>query len=702
MAIIGTIRERFGVLISILIGGALLVFLIMAALNSESSVFRNQKTKIAEINGTSIEFNEFASIENSNTEQYEMFNANGKAIDEQTRQSIREQSWNELVQKTIYQHKYDQLGIMVSNEELQSQLAGNNPHQVIRQQFGDPKTGQFSPSNVTRFLNSEDFKSNKENVQKRWFFIKEYVSKDRYSNKFNKLLTKGFYVPKFMVDMDAKEKTDKANFQYAFVPYTTIADDKVKPTDDEIKEYAENHKKLYAKEEEERKIDFVSFDLVPSAEDITAANHSLAILVDSFHRAKDDSLMVAANSETDVDGKYYTKATLPSSIKDTFFSKAVKAVVGPYTEGGFIKISKIVNRKPMPDSVKASHILLAAQGGDTSVVNRRADSILAAIKKGANFAELAKKYSADPGSKDKGGDLGYFPSGRMVPEFDAACFNGKKGDIKKVLTQFGIHLIAVVDQKGINNSVQVFTIAKSLLPSRATEQSVTAKANEFASKNNTGAAFDAAAKTMGVQNRGLKQNDATIMGINGSARELIKNFVFGEDTKVGNVSNVVTIDNKLVIAKLSAIAEKGKVDIETNKGAIENEIRKQKKIDMIAKDMATKLAGKSSIAEAASAIGDSVHTAVGVSFSQPSLSTGYEPAVVGAAFGLKQGAISKPIGGNGGVFVITVNGIEAGQPNPMMNNRANLESQYSGGIEYRLLGELKKHTDITDKRISFF
>jgi peptidyl-prolyl cis-trans isomerase D len=200
----------------------------------------------------------------------------------------------------------------------------------------------------------------------------------------------------------------------------------------------------------------------------------------------------------------------------------------------------------------------------------------------------------------------------------------------------------------------------------------------------------------------LKQNDATIMGINGSARELIKNFVFGEDTKVGNVSSVITIDNKLVIAKVASIAEKGKVDIEANKATIENEIRKQKKIEMISKDITAKITGKSSIAEAAASIGDTVHTAVGVNFSQPSLSTGYEPAIVGAAFGLKQGAISKPIGGNGGVFIITVNAIEVGQPNPMMNNRANLESQYSSGIEYRLLGEIKKHSDITDKRISFF
>jgi len=701
MAIIGKIRERFGVVVSIIIGLSLLGFLLMSALNSESSLFRNRDTVIAKVDGQKVEFNEFASIENRNTEQYELFNSNGKAVDEQIRQSIREQSWNEVIQNSLFDKKYDELGIMVSNEELQAQLASNNPHQVIRQQFSDPKTGQFSPANITRFLNSDVYKNNQDNWQKRWMYIKDFINKDRFSNKFYKLLSKGFYVPKFMMEMDAKEKGDKVNFQFAMVPYSSISDDKVKPTDAEIKEYAEKHIRQYAKEEEERKVDFVTFDLVPSAEDIMAANAKLAVLVDSFHRAKNDSIFVAANSELDVDGKYYTKANMPSSIKDTFFSKAVKAVVGPYTEAGFVKISKIVNRKPMADSVKASHILLAAQG-DTASANKTADSILAAIKKGANFADLARKYSADPGSKDKGGDLGFFPSGRMVPEFDAACFNGKKGEIKKVLTQFGIHLILIVDQKGMNNSVQVFTVAKSLNPSRATEQAVNAKANEFASKNTSAAAFDAAAKNLGVQNRMIKHNDATLNGVNGNARDFIKNFVYGDDAKVGLVSSVYTIDNKLVVAKISSIVNKGEADIETFKGAIENEIRKQKKIEMISKDVAAKISGKSSLAEAASAIGDSIHTAKGIMFSQPFMSIGYEPALVGSAFGLKQGTLSKPVAGNAGVFILTTENIEATQPNPMMNNRSNIENQYNNGLEYRLITELKKRVDIQDNRSKFF
>jgi hypothetical protein len=158
----------------------------------------------------------------------------------------------------------------------------------------------------------------------------------------------------------------------------------------------------------------------------------------------------------------------------------------------------------------------------------------------------------------------------------------------------------------------------------------------------------------------------------------------------------------LVVAKVSSIAKKGEADIETFKGAIENELRKQKKIEIIAKDVAAKISGKSGLAEAAAAIGDSIHSVKGVMFSQPFMSIGYEPALVGSAFGLKPGTLSKPIAGNAGVFILITENVEATQPNPMMNNRANLESQYNSGLEYKLLTELKKRVNIVDNRSNFF
>ena len=626
-------------------------------------------------------------------------------LNEQMRQSIREQSWNEALQNTIMQKKYDQLGINVTTDEMQQQLAGNNPHAVIRQQFTDPKTQVYSPSNVTRFLNSDVYKNNQDNWQKRWAYIEDYVRKDRYSNKYNKMIAKGIYVPKWMTEMDYRDKNDKATFSFAYVPFSKIADDQVKVTDDEVKAYANQHLRRFQKDEEERKIDFVTFDLNPSAADSAAFRSSMIALIDSFHHTKNDSLMVSANSEIDVDGKYYSKDKLQSIAKDSLFSKPVKAVVGPYFEGGFIKISKIVNHKSMPDSVRASHILISVkQGEDSSIANRRVDSIWNAIKKGAKFSDMAARFSQDPGSKVKNGDLGYFAQGMMVAEFNNACFNGKKGDIVKVFTQFGVHLIEITDQKKFNPAVQVFTIAKTVAPSKATEQFVSNKANEFASKNNTAAAFDNAVKGMKREAGSIKKNDININGVNGGARDMVKNFIYNSDTKVGTVSTPYLIDNKTyVVAKLSSILEKGQPDIDQFRGYIENEIKKQKRTDLITKDIASKIAGKTDIASVAAAIGDTVHHAKSIAFIQPMLNVGYEPKVIGAVFGLKPNTLSKPIQGNGGVFIVMPETLEAATVAPDLRMaKMQLESQYGSGLEYGLFNSIKKHLEIKDNRSDFF
>ena len=93
----------------------------------------------------------------------------------------------------------------------------------------------------------------------------------------------------------------------------------------------------------------------------------------------------------------------------------------------------------MVKKVRASHILVKDE--------KKAKDLLAKIKGGESFEELAKKNSLCPSGK-KGGDLGYFGRGQMVPEFEKAAFDGKKGDVVgPVKTQFGFHLIKIADQQ---------------------------------------------------------------------------------------------------------------------------------------------------------------------------------------------------------------------------------------------------------------
>jgi peptidyl-prolyl cis-trans isomerase C len=105
-----------------------------------------------------------------------------------------------------------------------------------------------------------------------------------------------------------------------------------------------------------------------------------------------------------------------------------------------------------PESVKARHILLKVPEGADEKAWKEAESKAKDVKKklenGEDFAELAKKYSDDPGSKTKGGDLGFFTKGRMVPEFESAAFSLKPGELSgPVKTNFGYHIIEVKEKK---------------------------------------------------------------------------------------------------------------------------------------------------------------------------------------------------------------------------------------------------------------
>jgi len=109
-------------------------------------------------------------------------------------------------------------------------------------------------------------------------------------------------------------------------------------------------------------------------------------------------------------------------------------------------------RFEQPEQLRASHILVKVNEADTDVERgqkkAKAEKILADLRKGADFSQQAKQNSDDPGNKDKGGDLGFFQRGQMVPQFETAAFALKTGALSGVVeTPFGYHIIKVTDRK---------------------------------------------------------------------------------------------------------------------------------------------------------------------------------------------------------------------------------------------------------------
>jgi peptidyl-prolyl cis-trans isomerase D len=702
MAVIGKIRNQAGLIIG-LIGLSLVAFILGDLLKSNSSFLQGSGTDVAVIAGEKISYQEYEQSVQQMTETYKQ-NSNTETVDQSTTDMLREQAWNQLVREKVMNKEFEKMNITVSPEELFQMTTGKDPHPSVKQAFTDPKTGQFDPANVIKFLKEKD-KDPSGKTAERWVAFEKAIIMERISQKYNNLIKQGLYVTSDQAKEEYLEKEKNAKMQFILLNYASIVDSTVKVSDAELNTYYKAHEKEH-KQEASRKIEYVTFDVSPSEEDRKMINERVNKQVAEFKEAKDDSTYVRLNSDNpNVDMTYHKKGTLPLAVDSAFFNAGIGKVVGPYIENNELKVSKLSDVRMIPDSAKARHILLkVAQGENPAKVMAKADSLKKLIQGGANFEELAKKFSEDPGSAIKGGDLGWFKDGMMVKPFNDACLKGKKGDMPIVASQFGIHLIQILDLGNPIKKVKVVTISRKLEPSTKTSRAIFARANEFAGKNRTGESFEKAIVDQKLNKRiadNLKENDRTIPGLE-SPREMIR---WAFKSNKGEISpKVFEMGDKYVVAHLSVIREKGFATLEQIKTEMEAGAKKDKKAVMLKEKAGEAANGATTIENIAAKLKTQVQLAENVTFANPNLQgAGREPAVVGSAFALKQGAISKPIEGNSGVYIVVVTNYSVP---PALKDYAATKNQMLNNIksrsDYELFNALKEKAQVEDNRGRFY
>jgi peptidyl-prolyl cis-trans isomerase D len=358
----------------------------------------------------------------------------------------------------------------------------------------------------------------------------------------------------------------------------------------------------------------------------------------------------------------------------------------------------------LPDSVKARHILISIENGDSKKAKERADSLKNAIKSGKKFEDLAKVFSKDPGSGAKGGDLGWFKEGMMVKPFNDACFEGKKGDLQIVESQFGVHLIEVMDKGKESRRILISTIERTSTPSSATYQFYYGKASEFSGKNNNKALFEKTSKEQGLNKRTaeyLRETDRNINGIE-NARDLVR-WAYG--AKKEEVSPVFQIGDKYLVAMLTKIKEKGTLPMEEVKEQVEIEAKKQKKADKFIAEFEANMKSASTIEQIAQKMNLQIETASNQSFINGVFgSYGREASIVGSAFGAKAKILSKPSKGDNAVFVYMVTDFTEAQASTdnYKSNASNLGNAIKQRVDYEIFEALKDKAEIEDRRATFF
>lgn len=709
MALINTIREKSGVAVGAVAVGMLLFIVGGDLIGGKNRLFGRDGQVVGEVNGSKIELPEFnAALEQA---KQNFANQQGRQPDEQATGYLRDQTWNQLLYRRAFQPEIEKLGLAVGDDEMIDMVQGDNPNPAIRQAFTDPKTGQFDKARLIDYLKNLD-KLPPEAQAAYHNFETSLREFDRPVNKYNALLKNSVYVTTAEARIFDQAQNSKANFRYLFVPYTSVSDSAFKPTDEQLQDYLDRHKARY-KVEDGRSIEYIVVPETATKEDSATLRASVAGLAEQFRTATNDSLFVRANSDQPYNRAYLSPADLPEKLRQQLPLK-VGEVYGPYVEGNTLAIYKVTGAKAgAKPAARASHILIKADAQMSpearAAAKKQAQDILNKIKAGADFAAMARQFGTD-GTKDQGGDLGWFDEGRMVPAFSKAVFSANGTGLlpNLVETNFGYHIVKVTAPK-TNQTYQVAAVVKAVQPSDATRDAAYARAEQLQADASSLEAFRALPtkdKTLQKQEAKFITRDAQAVGNLPNSREIVRwAFGFnpdgGSETKVGDVRKF-DIGDLHVIAAVTDARSKGTATIESIRPELTAAVRNELK----AKQIMEKLAGKTGSLEDLAKIagnGAVVQTAEGAALAQGTIpNVGFEPDAVGRAFALKPGQKSAPIKGEQGVLVVEPTGVFPATPSDLKVVRQQLQQQRQQRQDGLIYEAIKGQAKVQDNRSKFF
>ena len=692
MALIGTIRKRSGLLIGA-VGVAMAAFILGDFFTGGGS--GRPEYHIGEVDGTPVQGEEY---DYKVQDQIESLRSIGQRVDDQTTEQIREQVWNQLVRNKVMDSEINEAGIALTQGEYDDIRWGNNVLPEIKsdQTFINPETGQFDVDAVKNY-----FVYVQQQYPLYFKVQKERMISNRKLQKYNNAVKAGIMVNNVEAKHEYIATNKKADIRFVVKTYASIADSLVNVTESDIEAYYKKHKsdKKY-RQEESRSIEYVAFDVKPTAEDIEDAKLWLADMVEDFESTENDSLFVANNSDTRTyETELYVEGTLTNkALDEKLTTSRTGDVVGPYKDGENYKLAKVLNNGEVPE-VRARHILLTtADGDDVKTLKAKADSLKKVIRKKKNFEALAKEFSKDPGSAANGGDLDWFGKGRMVPEFDKACFEGKKGDLVIVETQFGVHLIEITDTRK-KDEIKIAVIKRAIEPSKSTLDAVYDIASVFSINNNNEELFFSAADEAGyvVQKaNNILPNAKVIQGLTNS-RNVVR-WVY--EAELGAVSEPFEVDNKFVVCILSEVKEKGEPSYDDLYEVFKAATIREKKAAMYQE----KMAGFESLDALAGELGEEVKTAQGLTLNSYSIpGAGREPKVLGQIATLAAGNISVPLEGTSGIYVVEVTNVtEAPEKDNYNVSRTTLATKVTSGIDFGVYNALREKADVEDNRYKFY
>ncbi|WP_067035698.1 peptidylprolyl isomerase [Allomuricauda sp. CP2A] len=706
MAILENIRKRTTILI-LIIGMALFAFVISGVFTSNNFSGGKMGSEVAEINGESISIDEFRREVETASRRYGPNFSSTQLVNTVYDQEVR---------KAILNQQFEDLGIDVESDQIIEFVKTSGYAQIP--DFQD-ENGFFNEEIFKSAI--ADWRANDPLRYDAWLQDEKSIIQAAKEQMYFNLIKGGVGATLAEGEFDYQLANNKVDIQYVRVPYTSIPDSTIQVSKDEIQSYVSKHQDQF-QQEKARDIRFVYFEEKASAEDEAAVKEAIMALLNDtmeyaeerdttdtipgFKNTTDMAAFLDRNSDTKFDTIYKAKNDLPAVASDTLMSLSVGEIYGPYKDGDFYRVSKIMDKKTN-GTVKASHILITWEGAERAnpSITRtkeeaevRAKELLAEAKQeGTIFTTLARENSDGP-SAPRGGDLGYFQEGVMADEFNDFCFNNPVGTIDLVETQFGYHIIKIDDKQDV---VQVATLSREIEPSEETINTLFTDATKFemstldAEPENFGDIARESSYTVRPVNK-IKEMEENLPGL-GSQRSIVQ-WAFNDETSVGDIRRF-NVNNGYAIVQLTKKYKKGLMTPEDASATALPEIRKERKAEQIiaanqGKDM-NAFASDNNV---------SLSNATALTVKAPTIpGAGREPLVVGKAFGLDQDQTSGLIKGVTGVFMVKVTNKEDA---PSMENFStyanNLRTSAANRVNGAVYNALKEKAEIEDKRATFY
>ena len=691
MAVLEKIRVKFGIVISIIIALSLLSFIIDPSSLESALSQMSSKYDVGQIAGKKISYTDFQADVDRFTAINEILS--GTTRDEQTQKAIRDAAWQDLLDRHMFVKNAKAAGLTVGEDEMLALMGGEYTSPALAQNpiFID-ETGYFSPERLKAFVQEMDADESGR-LSSYWNFLQSSVHNQQFYAKYASLFNSSNPDNALQLAQALAEGNTTVDVDYCLAYFPVGRDSTITVSTKEINDYYKKHKEFF-KQRANREIEYVVFEVVPSAEDIAAANEAITEAYEEFASTDNMRSFLSKNSDRSLDTYWYKDgelSTINAELNDQIFggSKVTQII----SAGNTFYAGREMDSRMMPDSAFVKHILL--QGDNAEHI---ADSLVSVVKKGGNFANLVASYSLDQASAADGelGSIGWMTQNYMVPGFEGV-FDAKVGEPYVLNTQYGTHVVLVSQKTKPVLKKQVAIFEKTALASKETFNDYYSQANNFATiAGGTYDGYKRAIDTTKVYSFPLTITEATAnYGAVENAKEVTR-WVF--DAKAGKASNIITVDNKyFFVVALKVINKEGYAPIKKVAIQIQEKLYSDKLQEASARDVAEKIAGAKTIEEVAERLGVEVQHRDALSLG----SSGVEPALIGAISSAKDGEIYGPVAGVMGSYVISVSNRETGSFYTE-DDAKNLSLQKNQYLAQMILSVMQEYDNVKDNRERFY